>query len=60
MTHVHHCPDCEKSWECVNPDCEKYVVYLCLECFEAFLSPKCHQALTGDAGSALREEQTPE
>jgi hypothetical protein len=35
MAHVHYCPDCETNWECLSPRCEKYAVYLCLECFEA-------------------------
>jgi hypothetical protein len=58
MTHVHYCPDCENDWECVSPDCEKYAAYLCRECYEALMCLDCYKALTGDAGSALREEKT--
>jgi hypothetical protein len=58
MTHVHYCPDCEKSWECLSRDCEKYAAYLCLKCFDAFMIPKCYKALTGEAGSAQKEEKT--
>ena len=57
MAHVHHCPDCEKDWECLRRDCEKYAAYLCPECFGAFMIPKCYKASTEDAGSAPREEK---
>jgi hypothetical protein len=57
MTHVHHCPDCQKYWKCLSRDCENFAVYLCLECFEALLCPYCHKALAGDAGWARWKEK---
>jgi hypothetical protein len=58
MTHVHYCPDCENSRECLSRDCEKYASYLCLKCFEGLMCLHCHNALPGDAVSALRKEKT--
>jgi hypothetical protein len=57
MAHVHYCPDCENNWECLTPSCEKYAVYLCLECFEALVCLKCYEASTGDNGSTLRKSK---
>jgi hypothetical protein len=39
MLHRHHCPNCQKDWECSNLNCEKYVAYLCQQCYEIFPSP---------------------
>jgi hypothetical protein len=57
MTHVHHCPDCQKSWECVSRDCEKYLVYLCLACYKALMYPYCRKAIAGAAGPALGQKK---
>ena len=56
MTHVHYCPDCQKSWDCVSRDCEKYQVYLCLPCYKALLYPHCRKAIAGAAGKSQKEE----
>jgi hypothetical protein len=56
MTHVHHCPDCQTSWDCGSPDCEECAVYLCLICFKGLIYPHCQKAIAGADGSALREE----
>jgi hypothetical protein len=58
MKHVHYCRDCENNWECIGPRCEKYVVYLCPECFGALICLNCYDALDGNESSTLIEEKT--
>jgi hypothetical protein len=38
MMHKHYCPNCEKDWECSNPDCKNYAAYLCQQCYDIFPS----------------------
>ena len=57
MAHVHYCPDCETSWECLSPRCEKYGAYLCRECFETLICLKCYEVSTGDDGLTLRKRK---
>jgi len=58
MKHIHFCRDCESNWGCTGLRCEKYMVYLCPECFGALICLNCYDTFDGDEGSTHIEQET--